>query len=284
MMQISTMMFIVLIEILVVLLVTTGILLALSMVRKRRDMKAAAALAAKFKKGSVAAESELASVLSEYPEVEGEAIVSNAKAFMALEAAFYQKFLQVYVGRNAAEFSRLDRAVGSIRMAYQEYLKASSAHIGAEGVPVAADASASAPATDQSAEIDRLKSENQRLSDEISVTMDTMGRMLGEYTQLYSNQDGEGMVTMDAILAFARGEEQTDAGRVMATPVDPTDVDDDIEIEVTPTASDEDIANMLAEAGAGAAPEPVTEPQAEVQDDAMDELNDKSGCGGGVTG
>jgi hypothetical protein len=88
------------------------------------------------------------------------------------------------------------------------------------------------------------------------------------------------MVTMDAILAFARGEEQTDAGRVMATPVDPTDVDDDIEIEVTPTASDEDIANMLAEAGAGAAPEPVTEPQA----DAMDELNDKSGCGGGVTG
>ena len=125
-------------------------------------------------------------------------------------------------------------------------------------MPVAADASASAPATDQSAEIDRLKSENQRLSDEISVTMDTMGRMLGEYTQLYSNQDGEGMVTMDAILAFARGEEQTDAGRVMATPVDPTDVDDDIEIEVTPTASDEDIANMLAEAGAGAAPEPVS--------------------------
>ena len=40
--------------------------------------------------------------------------------------------------------------------------------------------------SDEHAEIERLKAENERLSEELRVTMDTMGRMLNEYSSMFA--------------------------------------------------------------------------------------------------
>jgi hypothetical protein len=93
----------------------------------------------------------------------------------------YQNIINGFLKDDQVTLQQLDVDVENLVLTYQ-----------ALNVPTASGKpTAVAPSSGNDEEILRLKEENERLADELKVTMDTMGRMLNEYSSMFAGGVGD---------------------------------------------------------------------------------------------
>lgn len=156
------------------------VLLTMSWLRnraaRRRDAEAVKALVARIKKGKTDREAAIEKFLVEGLGLSGDALQKTRVAMLRAELTLLQRFAGVYKKREADAAARFD---GDVVAALEPYLTL-QADLGGESIAVEA-----APSADGYA-LDKLREENQRLSDELKITMETMSRMLNEYSTMFS--------------------------------------------------------------------------------------------------
>lgn len=138
---------------------------------RRRDRKAVRALVSQSRKRKEQRMAEIGEFLAKKYALEGEALGYAVRELHKAEMGLIQAFANTYLKRDA-------KAASSFIMPVEEGM---AAYWGlSSGGPVQGE-----PAED-GGEMDRLRKENQELSAELRVTMDTLSRMLNEYSTVFS--------------------------------------------------------------------------------------------------
>lgn len=162
------------------LLLIVFIALVVSWVRnraaRRRDAKAMQALVARVKQGKAEREALLGKFLSEQMGLAGEVLDEARVTMLRGELGLLQRFVHLYGKRDAARASRFDT---DLEAAIQPY----------HALAIAGDPIVEAEAGEgDGSELERLRAENSRLSDELRITMETMGRILNEYSTMFAGE------------------------------------------------------------------------------------------------
>jgi hypothetical protein len=213
-MQLSSLVLMTLGELLLVTTITSILMLVMAVVRKKRDRSAAGALIARIKEGEGRRETETRALLQQNLGQGRELLETLVKKVGREEKRFYQTLINLYLKRDAGALENLQVAFEGATEPYRT-LKVPQRQESEEIVPVVVESAVG----DDSAEVARLKDENEKLSEELRITMDTMGRMLSEYSSMYAGGDGEEldkekmleMFRADAINARAREKQASPA-------------------------------------------------------------------------
>lgn len=139
----------------------------------RRDRKAATRLVARVRKGKADREAVITRFLSEQMGLAGAQLQETKTAILRAELRLLQRFADTYgrrVSGTAAQFN-IDVEAG-----FAPYLELRGGGESAKIVEADVDGD----------ELDALRAQNERLSEELSVTMDTMSRMLSEYSTMFA--------------------------------------------------------------------------------------------------
>ncbi len=179
---ISSFWFMILIELLVVTTLAAIVLVALKFIREQRDRTMAKQLMQRIKEDRERRKKETIVLMQQKFGFEQEAAEEIAVKSEREERKFYQSVINFYLRRDAHGFENLnidfEGAVDPCR----------SLEPPGQGDSAAADAAA----VNESEEIRRLEIENKRLSDEVGVTMQTMSRMLDEYSSMFAGGTEDG--------------------------------------------------------------------------------------------
>ncbi len=139
----------------------------------RRDRKAAAKLVATVRKGRAEREAAIDGFLSDQMGLSGNALEQVKAAMLREERRLLQRFADTYRRRDSGTAAQFHLDVEAALAPYFE-LQVSGGTVVSEGE--GADAG----------ELEALRTENERLREELSVTMDTMSRMLAEYSSMFA--------------------------------------------------------------------------------------------------
>ncbi len=176
--EINSLLLLTLGELLLVSSMVAILLLVSIALKKRRDRKAAATLISRIKEDNERRQEETKALLMGYG-IEGAALEELLVRVNREEMRFYQTLINLYLKRDAGELEVLHLAFEGATEPYRNL-----------GISAAGQLEADVGSADTTREIERLKDENKRLSDELRITMDTMGRMLNEYSSMFAGGDG----------------------------------------------------------------------------------------------
>ena len=160
-------------ELLLVLLVLLSYAWFRNRALRRRDTKAIRVLATRIKNSRTERETKIARFLGEQMGISGEALEQAKTAMLRAELLLLQRFAGVYTKRDAGAAAQFDMDLMAALAPYYE--------LEGGGIVVTQEQ----PDEDTSV-LENLRAENQRLSDELSVTMETMSRMLNEYSTMFT--------------------------------------------------------------------------------------------------
>lgn len=162
-------------------------------IMRRRDRKAIDALVSNSRGRKEERMAELGDFLGEKYALEGEAHGYAVRALYKAEARLIQAFARTYLNRDARSASRFNRPVEDsvgeywsleAGVGHADFVHAADAS--AEEAMEAAQAAAEGQEMVDSGELAKLRKENETLSDELRLAMDTMGRMLNEYSNVFT--------------------------------------------------------------------------------------------------
>ena len=181
---------------------------------RRRDRKAIQALVAETKKLKDQRREQIGAFLSARFGLSGDVLARAVRGVYKAELQLIQAFANIYLHRDALAAAGFRRHVEDGVEPYWE--------LSTDGLPQATESSAASEAAVEpengaevaapveesleDPELARLRGENVRLSEELRVTMDTMSRMLNEYSTIFSKDsdlrditvlDEEGEVSSD---------------------------------------------------------------------------------------
>lgn len=229
--------------------------------RRRVDRKAALAVAGEIKEGVPARLEALRKTLAEDLGYGEEALDEGARRISHRERSLYQRILNLYVKRDAAALRQITIDVENHTAACLGLLPS---------IAVAPPGDGPGPAGDDSgleSEVAALRDENERLQEELRITMETMSRMLDEYSTMFGGGDPDmemggtgdpGFAEMDVEEGVERGE-------------GPSSEADEVLIDAAAEGADADGFEMDEEVPAGEEPPPVVvEPAAEAAEPAPD--------------
>lgn len=137
---------------------------------RRRDTAAVRALVARIRNGRSAREAVIEQFLSERLGMSGDTLRHAQVGLVHAELGLLQRLAVTYLRRDATAVASLDQDLYATLEAY---------HALAAG---GADAGGA-----DSGEVENLRAENKRLSDELRTTMETMSRMLKEYSSVFGD-------------------------------------------------------------------------------------------------
>ncbi len=168
----------IMIELLIATTLVLVLLIVFTVVRKMRDRKSASQIIHKIKEDEARRTAETKKVMLHkfgFEDAEAEKI---AVQIDREERSFYQNVINMYLRRDASALESLDITFEGSVEPYRTLEPPGGG--GASDKPV-----------NESEELQRLKEENKRLSEEIGVTMQTMGRMLSEYSTMFAEKAKE---------------------------------------------------------------------------------------------
>jgi|GEM_PF-1315831 len=167
-------------ELLVGLLLLSGFLIFLGIRRKSRIRRVARQLVDRIQRDKGPHSERLKHYLAEHFGYGEEALEQRVQDLVQAEMLLYQNIINGHLNQDIQALQQTDVDVENLVSAYQRLQPSQVAEGGgqASGPPVAARPG-------ESEEIQRLRDENERLSAELTVTMDTMGRMLNEYSTMF---------------------------------------------------------------------------------------------------
>lgn len=152
------------------------VLLLVAWIRSRAqaqlDRKATTKLLTKAKQQKADRAQVFETFLKENLSLEGDRLKAQTLALQRAELTFIQRFADIYRKRDAAAAAQFTVHLEEAIAPYHQ--------LTGTGASVAGDSA------DNSDELEALRLENTRLSEELSVTMDTMSRMLSEYSTMFS--------------------------------------------------------------------------------------------------
>jgi hypothetical protein len=224
MIEVSQFILLILVEVLIGLLVLSGVVLFFYLRHKGRIRQAAHHLAERVQSDKPSRTERLKALLSDKYGFQGDELEQTLHAITQAEMRLFQNLINGYIKDDQVLLQQVDVDEENLVLAYQELQEggASSSSIAETG-------------DDSGAELVRLQEENQRLSDELRVTMDTMGRMLNEYSSMFSGGD-EKPLTREA--AEQAEEPPPEAAADEAAMADET-------LEIAPAAAGVDLAELL---------------------------------------
>ena len=176
MIEISSLTALIIAEVLIGLVILSALLLLFTLLRKQRIRKAANHLAERIQADKATRTERLKTLLEGRYQQQGALLDQTLRNMMQMEMMLYQNILNGFLKDDQVFLQQVDVDVENLVMSYQSLEPAGS------GGKAAATSSA-----EEDDELDRLKTENERLSEELKVTMDTMGRMLNEYSTMFSD-------------------------------------------------------------------------------------------------
>jgi hypothetical protein len=169
-------------ETLVGLLVLSGVLVLLVILRKGRIRKAAHHLAERVQSDKEKRTERLKALLAEKYGYEGSGLDQALHNITQTEMRLYQNIINGFLKDDQIFLQQVDVDVENLVLSYQGLNTPQGSS--SEVVQVSDD-------SDTVEEIKHLREENERLSDELKVTMDTMGRMLNEYSTMFAGGSAE---------------------------------------------------------------------------------------------
>lgn len=176
MIEVSRLTLLVLGELLVGLALLSGVLAGMMIVRKGKIRKAAQHLVERIQSDKESRTERLRVRLAEQYLYAGEKLEQGIHDLTQVEMRLYQNTINSYLKQNVVEFQQTDVDVENLVLAYQG-LDVPASDVG----PSVEDEEIS----NESEEVQRLTEENTRLLEELRVTMDTIGRMLNEYSSIF---------------------------------------------------------------------------------------------------
>ncbi|MDJ0740119.1 MAG: hypothetical protein QNJ91_10395 [Gammaproteobacteria bacterium] len=178
-------------EVVLLALLLLGIAAWRSRAQRKRDIKAARTLVARIKNGKGEREQTIVEFLEQGMGLSGEALDRARVAVLRAELGLLQRVAGVYRLRDAGALARIDDDLFAATAAY---------HALTGGGVVIADAPTDAASGDD-AELEHLRNENQRLSEELTITMETMSRMLNEYSTMFAGSEPDDAMPISATAA-----------------------------------------------------------------------------------
>jgi hypothetical protein len=167
-------------ELLLVSSLLSIFLLTLNLRRKKRDRGAVQQLINEIKEAEGKRQSETQEIFRHRYGIQGEALESLVTDIDRQEKAFYQRLINLYLQHDT-------EAMATLHLAFQDatepYRSMEIPQADTEVVPDQGET--------QSVELERLQQENARLSQELAISKDTLGRMLTEYASMYTGGNGE---------------------------------------------------------------------------------------------
>ena len=242
-------------EVLLLLLVLLTIYWWRHSAAARRDRAAVAQLVKAVREGRQAREATIQGFLAEHMGLQGATLDQARVAILREELSLLQRFAAIYGRRDAGAAAQFHLALEA----------AVAPYLALKGNGAAAPADAGAGDTE---ELEALRRENQRLSEELSVTMETMSRMLNEYSSMFAGgvpadaaapPQAEAPAAADesataepegeSVEAEAAGE--TEAETVAAAASEPASEADGIEPEGAPARAPVELDEAMLDIGAG---------------------------------
>ena len=140
----------------------------------RRDRKAVARLIAGVRKGKAEREATIAHFLKEKMGLSGAAFEQAKVALLREELRLLQRFADTYRRRDSSSAAQFQLDVEAALASYQDLSGGAGGTAAVPEAPI------------DLSELESLRERNERLSEELSVTMDTMSRMLSEYSTMFT--------------------------------------------------------------------------------------------------
>jgi hypothetical protein len=177
MIEISSLTAMIVAEVMLGLLVLSGLMLLFTLFRKQRIRKAANHLAGRVQSDKEKRTERLKKLLQERYQMQSPQLDQTLHGIMQTEMTLFQNLLNGFLKDDQLSLQQIDVDVENLVLGYQ----ALGGYVSEAGNP---EGGAS------SDEVETLKEENERLAEELKVTMDTMGRMLNEYSTMFADGDG----------------------------------------------------------------------------------------------
>ncbi len=182
---------------------------------RQRDAKAAAALITRVKDGKPERAAAIEKFLNSGMGMEGEVLERAKTAMLRGELVLLQRFAGIYKKRDAAAAARFD---GDLVAALEPY----HALTGQGGVT---ESVAEGEPVDEQ-ELEALRKENKRLSDELKITMETMSRMLNEYSTMFGGGEAAAAAPISPVGIGAAAAGAASAAEDAAPTANDKDADD----------------------------------------------------------
>jgi hypothetical protein len=181
MIKVSAFLFWTLAEVALVLFVVLLVLGLYLWWRKRRDYAAAKRLIANVKQAMPQRDAEMQAILGEGYGYAGDRLAGVIAALRKGEMAVYKALLRAYLKRDRHFLTQWHRIFEHAVAPYRSL-----------EVPKGQQKAGTQASEIDNRELEALRKKNQELTDELRVTMDTMGRVLGEYSGMFSREEEEG--------------------------------------------------------------------------------------------
>ena len=246
------------------LLVLFGLLLFAwirSRAARNRDNKAMRVLITRIKNSMAERDAEVGRFLADNMGLSGEALEQSRVSVRRAELELLKRFAGVYKNRDAGSAAQFDIDVVAALAPYFELRGVAEGGV-AEAAPA------------DSSELEALRADNARLSEELTVTMETMSRMLNEYSTMFAGNTVGGPAPIGVpVGSDAVASEESaypDEGISTAPPqVVEEDVEVDLVVEDVEDLVDEDTPEEAAEVTEGemAGSDAADDPQIEVGGD-----------------
>lgn len=172
MIEVSSILFSLLTEGFIVLLLVIIVAVFLLFRKKNIDRAAAQKLVKQIKQQSKTRLGETGSFLSEKYRFEGNELEKAVKTIDKAEKKFMQHVINMYLQRDSHKLEVMDASVAELIEAYKELS------------PVMPEENSSASA-EQEEQLNDLREANEKLTEELTITKQTMGNMINEFGNMF---------------------------------------------------------------------------------------------------
>lgn len=200
-------------ELLLISCVASLGMIFVGIVRKRNERRAVARLIGRIKQDQSRRRAETRTLMQENYGFQGEELDSITNRISREESHLYQALINLFLRRDLNLLEVLNVECEGVTEPYRT-LEIPKPDPGKDSVE-----------SDLAAEVEMLKEENERLSTELGVTMDTMGKMLKEYASMYGGGSSENLDKAKLMESFRnsgnderKGESVSDAAVENASP------------------------------------------------------------------
>lgn len=191
-------------ELVLLLLVLLSIAWFRGRAARRRDERAIRLLVTRVRNSRTERETGIGRFLDERMGLSGEDLAQAKSAILQSELVLLKRFAELYRRRDADGAARFDADLVTALTPYHE-LKADDVVVAIEPAPV------------DDSELEKLREQNQLLSDELSVNMETMSKMLREFSTMFGGSPGDAAAAISTAAAGLPHEPTGDQVKATST-------------------------------------------------------------------
>ena len=185
-------------ELVLLLLVLLSVAWFRGWAARRRDERAIRLLVTRIRNSRAERETGIERFLDERMGLSGAELAQAKQAILQSELVLLKRFAEVYRGRDADAAARFDADLVTALTPYHE-LKADNVVVASEAAPA------------DNSELERLREQNRLLSNELSGNMETMSKMVREFSTLLAGSSGDAAAAPAATTEPSTGGVRSDS-------------------------------------------------------------------------